>query len=161
MAAVYLSLGSNLGAREENIAAAVAALVKSGVRVLKASSVVETRPYGLAGQPDFLNCALECETELSPPELLAAALRIEAGLGRERRVRWGPRTVDIDIIFYGGEIINSPELTVPHPDMANREFVLGPLCELAPDLAHPVLKLTVCELRRRLAKSQEPARQDK
>jgi len=161
MAVVYLSLGSNLGVREQNIAAAVFVLEKCGVRTLKSSSVVETRPYGLAGQPDFLNCALECETALSPQELIAAVLRVETEMGRVRRVKWGPRVIDVDIIFYGAEIINSPGLVVPHPDMSNREFVLGPLCELNPDFIHPVFKVSVAELRRLLAKSPKPAPQDK
>lgn len=160
MAIVYLALGSNLGRRTGNIAKAVKKLGLNGLRVLRTSSLIETAPYGVEDQPPFLNCALECETALSPAGLLGTALRIERELGRVRGKKWGPRIIDIDVIFYGGRALKLKNLTVPHYDMHNREFVLAPLCELEPGLKHPVLGLTVAELLARL-KTRARRRQGK
>ncbi len=137
MTVVYLGLGSNLGDREAALRVAIHALDAGGVRVLRRSSVYETDPIGLRDQPRFLNLVLEAETALSPDDLLALIQRIEASLGRTREVRWGPRTVDIDILLFGDAVIATPRLTVPHQEMRGRRFVLEPLAELRPDLKLP------------------------
>jgi len=129
----YVGLGSNLGDREATIRAAVAALPG----VVAVSKLRETEPVGVTGQPAFLNGAARLETELSPRELLDALLEVERGLGRERRERWGPRTIDLDLLLYGGETVDEPGLTVPHPSLHERRFVLEPLAELDPELVVP------------------------
>jgi 2-amino-4-hydroxy-6-hydroxymethyldihydropteridine diphosphokinase len=148
MAIVYLGIGTNLGNREDNCARALSLLEEAGVHVTKRSGLVETEPWGLAEQPSFLNMALEAETGLSPLELLSALKRIEASMGRtDPGERWGPRVIDLDILLYGDEVIESPELRIPHPSMHKRGFVLGPLSEIAPALRHPVLGRTIVELK--------------
>jgi 2-amino-4-hydroxy-6-hydroxymethyldihydropteridine diphosphokinase len=129
----YVGLGSNLGDREATIRAAVAALPG----VVAVSELRETEPVGVTEQPAFLNGAARLATELSPRELLDALLEIERGLGRERRVRWGPRTIDLDLLLYGGETVDEPGLTVPHPSLHERRFALEPLAELDPELVVP------------------------
>ncbi|HET9506749.1 MAG TPA: 2-amino-4-hydroxy-6-hydroxymethyldihydropteridine diphosphokinase, partial [Gaiellaceae bacterium] len=129
----YVGLGSNLGEREATIRAAVAALPG----VAEVSELRETEPVGVTEQPAFLNGAARLETELSPRELLDALLEIERGLGRERRVRWGPRTIDLDLLLYGEERIDEPGLTVPHPRLHERRFALEPLADLDPELVIP------------------------
>ena len=142
---VYLSLGSNVGDREAQLRDAVARLGAAG-RVVALSSVYETEPVELTGQPWFLNCAVALETEKSPGELMTAILDIEQEMGRRRVLRKGPRSIDIDILLFGGTIMDSTELTIPHPAMHHRRFVLEPLAEIAPELQHPVLKKTIREL---------------
>ncbi len=142
---VYLSLGSNVGDREAQLRDAVARLGAAG-RVVALSSVYETEPVELTGQPWFLNCAVALETEKSPEELMTAILDIEQEMGRRRLLRKGPRSIDIDILLFGGTIMDSTELTIPHPAMHQRRFVLEPLAEIAPELQHPVLKKTIREL---------------
>ncbi len=146
MRTVYLSLGSNLGDREENLREALHRLEAGGVRVLRVSSIYETEPQDVRDQPWFLNIAAECETELLPGQLLARALKIEGDLGRKRARPKGPRTIDIDILLYGTAVVETSELQVPHPRMGERRFVLEPLAELAPDLRHPVTRRTVREM---------------
>ncbi len=146
MKTIYLSLGSNLGDREKNLARAIAALPEQGVRVLRRSSLYETEPLDVRGQPWFLNCVVEAETALMPRQLIQALLGIEREMGRRRRVPRGPRLIDMDILFYGSSIIDLPGLEIPHPRSSERRFVLMPLNELAPTLRHPVLKKTVAEL---------------
>ena len=143
---VYLSLGSNVGDREANLRAALARLEAAGVRVVRRSSTYETEPQDAPGQPWFLNLVAEAETGLLPQELLLRIGEIEAGLGRRRTQPKGPRTIDIDILLYGDAVIETPELEIPHPRMAQRRFVLEPLAELAPGLRHPVTGRTVGEL---------------
>ena len=139
---VYLSLGSNLGDRELHLQRALAYLEQERIRVRRQSSVYETEPQDVAGQPWFLNIAVECETELFPLQLLKALQRVEREVGRvrERAVRRGPRVIDIDVLLFGHAVMNTPQLTIPHARMTERRFVLEPLLEIAPEIRHPVTK---------------------
>jgi len=143
---VYLSLGSNLGERAKNLRAAIAALADAGVRVGKVSSFYETEPVDLREQPWFLNCAVEGKTELPASALLKKLREIETRMGSKKLVAKGPRLIDVDILLYGGETIDMPQLQVPHPRMHSRRFVLVPLQEIAPQAVHPSLKRTVKQL---------------
>jgi len=142
----YLSLGSNVGDREANLREAIARLGEFG-RVDAVSSFYETEPVEVVDQPWFLNCALKLLTKFGAEELLAGALAIERSMGRERTRPKGPRLIDIDIVLYGDNVINAPGLTIPHPGVAERLFVLTPLAEIAPQALHPTLKKSVRELR--------------
>jgi 2-amino-4-hydroxy-6-hydroxymethyldihydropteridine diphosphokinase len=142
---VYLALGSNLSDRSANLQAAKDALPPA-VRVRRSSSIYETEPWGYADQPAFYNQALEAETRLSPLALLKKLKGIETRLGRTPTFRNGPRLIDIDILFYGQEVIGLPGLTIPHPRLHERPFVLVPLAELAPDFIHPLLQASIAEL---------------
>lgn len=145
---VYLSLGSNLGDRESHLREAVAGIAKLG-KIGKVSSLYETEPREFTDQPWFLNCCVEMEAEGSPAELLRGLLAIECSLGRRRSdgPAKGPRTVDIDVLLFGRAAISTPELTLPHPGMHQRRFVLEPLCEIAPDAFHPVFMRSARDLR--------------
>jgi len=143
---VYISLGSNLGVREAYLRRALDALGAAGVRVLRVSSIRETEPVDVREQPMFLNLVAEAETDLFPKQLLARTQRIERELGRVRTLPKGPRTIDIDILLYGNLVMDTPELTIPHPRMEERLFVLEPLAELAPELRHPVTHRTVRQM---------------
>ncbi|MBI4680694.1 MAG: 2-amino-4-hydroxy-6-hydroxymethyldihydropteridine diphosphokinase, partial [Nitrospirae bacterium] len=143
MPIVYLSIGSNLGKRKENCEKAISLLIKKGIKVTKRSSRIETEPWGIKDQPKFINMAVEAETLLKPEEFLKILKEIESNLGRGESARWGPRSIDLDILFYDGLILKTPELEIPHPLIQKREFVLIPLCEIAPDKIHPVLKKSV------------------
>lgn len=143
----YLALGSNLGERQEFLDGAVEGLSKTrGIRVIRCSKWLETKPYGGVPQDDFLNGCLEIDTILQPMELLTELHRLEGEAGRERTVHWGPRTLDLDVIFYDDLVTEDPELLLPHPDMNNRTFVLEPLAELCPYKRHPVTGKTVKEM---------------
>jgi 2-amino-4-hydroxy-6-hydroxymethyldihydropteridine diphosphokinase len=142
---VYLSLGSNLGDREAHLRDAIASLKRKG-KVLSISSFYETEPVEFMDQAWFLNCAVALETTQTPDQLMGAILNIERELGRQRIQRKGPRIIDIDILLFSDRIIDSKELTVPHPAMHQRRFVLEPLAEIAPDARHPQLKKTIREL---------------
>ena len=133
MIVAYVGLGSNLGDREATIRAAIAALAG----VVAVSELRETDPVGVTEQPAFLNGAVALETELSARELLESLLAVERELGRERRERWGPRTIDLDLLLYGIETVDEPGLTVPHPRLHERRFALEPLAELDPELVVP------------------------
>lgn len=144
---VFISIGSNLGDRAANCREAVRRLSRyEGVRVVNASSLYETEPWGVVDQGPFVNSAVEIETDSAPQALFDLLKEIEAGMGRTSGNRWGPRVIDLDIIFYGGLVIDEERLKVPHPSMEERAFVLVPLNEIAPGLVHPVLGKKVSEL---------------
>ncbi len=145
MTAIHLGFGSNLGHRRRNIERTLAAL-KPGVVIGAASSLYETAPLYVTEQPAFLNAAARGETALAPLDLLHFVKQIERDLGRVPTERYGPRLIDIDILFYGKEIVDLPHLIIPHPRMAEREFVLRPLNDVAADFVHPILGKTVAEL---------------
>ena len=142
---VYLSLGSNVGDRAANLRAAIDRLGDLG-EVMAVSSFYETEPVEFTGQPWFLNCAVKLRTEKMPGQLIRGVLDIEKKMGRRRVQKKGPRLIDIDILLFGNSIIKTEDLTVPHPDMHTRRFVLEPLAEIAPGARHPVLKKTIREL---------------
>jgi 2-amino-4-hydroxy-6-hydroxymethyldihydropteridine diphosphokinase len=142
----YLALGSNLGNREQHLQTCIDAMNAPDLRVVRTSSAYETAPRDFLDQPWFLNLVLECETELFPLQLLKRTQKIEKQLGRQRIVRKGPRTIDIDVLLFGNFVIDQPHLQVPHPRMIERRFVLEPLADLAPDLRHPVTRRTIKEL---------------
>jgi 2-amino-4-hydroxy-6-hydroxymethyldihydropteridine diphosphokinase len=143
---VYLSLGSNVGDREENLRVAIAALADAGVDVKRVSSIYETEPVDLLEQPWFLNCVVQGETSVPAVELLRELREIERRMGSRKLVARGPRLIDIDILLYGQEAIDSPELQVPHPRMHLRRFVLAPLAEIAPEVKHPSWSGNAAEL---------------
>jgi 2-amino-4-hydroxy-6-hydroxymethyldihydropteridine diphosphokinase len=147
MPIAYIALGSNLGDRDENLAAATGRLGRLG-RVVACSSLYETEPVGYRDQPAFLNAVLALETKLDALPLLYALLAIERELGRDRShgILNGPRILDLDLLLLGDSIVAGEELTLPHPALAQRRFVLAPLAEIAPQLRHPQLKQTVAEL---------------
>jgi 2-amino-4-hydroxy-6-hydroxymethyldihydropteridine diphosphokinase len=149
---VYLSLGSNIGDRQQNLRTALEKLGALG-EVKAVSSFYETEPVEYTAQPWFLNAAIALETELMPRQFLSRLAAIEHEMGRKRLIAKGPRTIDLDILLFGHSIVDIPQLTIPHPAMHERRFVLEPLAEIAPDVRHPVFKKTVRELRDGLSKS--------
>ena len=154
----YLSLGSNLGNREANLRDAIARLDAVGT-VSTISSFYETEPVDFLDQPWFLNCVVLLETDLPPQTLLRRLLEIERSLGRERLQPKGPRLIDIDILLFGDEIIHEPGLTIPHPALHQRRFVLEPLAQIAPGVVHPVLKKTAQELLADLSPDRQAVKQ--
>ena len=146
MRTIFLSLGSNIGDRERNLRTAIASLADARVRVMRISSFYETEPVDLREQPWFLNCAVQGETEVPALDLLRALRGIESRMDSKKLLPKGPRLIDLDILLYGDETIETPELQVPHPRMLVRKFVLVPLAEIAPDLTHPGWTKTVSAL---------------
>lgn len=142
----YLLLGSNLGNRRKYIASAIFEIEAKLGSIGQRSSIYQTASWGKHDQPDFLNQVIELKTILKPRDLLSGILSIEADLGRKRVEKWGSRIIDIDILLYEDRVINEPELIIPHPYLAFRRFCLMPLCEIAPEFIHPVLKKNIQEL---------------
>jgi 2-amino-4-hydroxy-6-hydroxymethyldihydropteridine diphosphokinase len=150
MAVVYLGVGSNLGDRKENCRRAVELLNRNGLAVTRQSSIHETEPWGSTGQPLFINMAVETDTGLEPAELLLLLKRIEKEMGRTESVKWGPRIIDLDILLYDDLVLNTGTLVIPHPLIQEREFVLGPLSEIAGERIHPVLGKSIAVILREL-----------
>jgi len=146
MITVYIALGTNVGEREANLLQALRLLPESGVHIRRVSSIYETEPVDYLDQEWFLNAVLEGETELDALDLLSALRVIEARMGSKKAFAKGPRKIDLDILLYGNETIDTPELQVPHPRMLERKFVLIPLAEIAPNLRHPSWKSGVAHL---------------
>ena len=143
---IYLALGTNLGDRLANLHAAINLLSQSSIVHRQSSHVYETPPWGYTDQPAFLNMAVKCETDLDAASLLKRLKQIEVQVGRVESFHWGPRLIDIDILFYDNLVMDTPQLVIPHPRLHERAFVLIPLADIAPDLVHPVLDKTIREL---------------
>jgi 2-amino-4-hydroxy-6-hydroxymethyldihydropteridine diphosphokinase len=139
-----------MGNRQAHCRNAIERLKDKGIVIKKVSSMYETKPWGLEEQPEFINMAMETETGLSPDELLKALKEVEKEMGRKETVRWGPRIIDLDILFYDDAVINMEHLQIPHPLLHKRDFVLLPLSEIAPDKVHPVLKKNIRQLKEEL-----------
>lgn len=146
MARVFIGLGSNLGDREKNLSEAVRRLASPGITIVKQSSILETDPVDYLDQPRFLNTIVIVETNLEPRELLARAQEIEIELGRRKTVPKGPRTIDLDILLYDDIILQSPDLTIPHPEIKNRKFIIRHLVELDPGLTDPITNVPYRDL---------------
>jgi len=146
MPTIYLGLGSNIGDREANLREATRRLSRSGVRISKMSSLYDTEPIDYLDQPWFLNAVVEAETDLPAAELLATLRQIESQMGSKKPFAKGPRLIDLDILLYSSDTIDTPNLQVPHPRMLQRNFVLAPLSEIAPNLRHPAWPASIADL---------------
>ena len=147
MSIAYIALGSNLGDKEKNLQRAIMLLMQQGIDVEKVSSFISTEPYGVTDQPQFLNAVCRVRTTLTPLALLDVLLATELAMGRVRLRHWGERNIDLDLLLYEDVVMDVPRLRLPHPDMQNRDFVLLPLAEIAPELVHPTLHKTIKELK--------------
>lgn len=150
MSIAYIALGSNLGDKEKNLRRALLLLTQQGVEVVRVSSFLSTEPYGVTDQPQFLNAVACVRTSLAPLALLDVLLATELAMGRVRLRHWGERNIDLDLLLYEDVVLDTPRLHLPHPDMQNRDFVLLPLAEIAPELKHPTLQKTIWELKENL-----------
>lgn len=146
MSKVWIALGSNMGEGRKNLDLAIKMMNERGVLVEKVSTYIETEPYGYTEQDNFVNAVCIAETKLSPRDLLEVLLKIELDMGRVRIIKWGPRIIDLDILFYEDLIIDEEDLKVPHIEIQKRSFVLEPMNEISPDKIHPVFKKTVHQL---------------
>ncbi|MEC4675509.1 MAG: 2-amino-4-hydroxy-6-hydroxymethyldihydropteridine diphosphokinase [Nitrospirota bacterium] len=146
MSKAYIGIGSNLGDRQRNCLDAIERLQTNGLLVTKRSSMHETEPWGVKQQPKFINMAVEVKTDIPPQQLLGLLKKIETDMGRMDTVKWGPRVIDLDILLYDNIKIDEDVLKIPHPMMHERDFVLGPLSEIAPDKEHPGLSVTIKKL---------------
>jgi len=152
----YIGIGSNMGDRRRNCLEAVDRVDRAGAcNIISISSLYITEPVGVTGQEWFVNCAACLETRLSPADLMGMLLDIEAEMGRVRKYKWGPRVIDLDILIFGQDVVNEKDLTIPHPMMHQRRFVMAPMAELAPDLIHPILGRTMTELYRDIPKGDQ------
>lgn len=148
---IFIGLGSNLGNKLDNIKKALCLMEGKGIHVIRVSTFIETEPYGYLEQDAFVNGVAEVDfPNGTPRQLLDLVLEIEKDMKRERKIHWGPRTIDLDILIWGDKIINDPNLVIPHPDMQNRTFVLDPFAEIAPEIVHPVLGVTIKNIRERI-----------
>lgn len=148
---VYLSLGSNIGDKRKNLLEAIRKIGElENTEVVKSSTILETEPFGYLEQDNFLNACLEVKTLMTAQEFLKVILQIELDMGRVREIKWGPRIIDIDMLFYDKEVIEEDNLAIPHPWICEREFVLDPLSEIAPNYIHPLEKKTITMLARKL-----------
>jgi 2-amino-4-hydroxy-6-hydroxymethyldihydropteridine diphosphokinase len=147
MATIYLALGSNIGDRDANLGETLHRIAESAIQITKVSSFYETEPVDYLDQPWFLNAVAEAQTNLPPEKLLATLRQIESQMGSKKPFAKGPRLIDLDILLYGNETIDTPNLQIPHPRMLQRNFVLAPLAEIAPNLRHPTWPASVTELR--------------
>lgn len=150
MAIAYIALGSNLGDKEKNLRRALLLLTQQGVEVVRVSSFISTEPYGVTDQPQFLNAVACVRTSLAPLAMLDVLLATELAMGRVRLRHWGERNIDLDLLLYEDVVLDTKRLRLPHPDMQNRDFVLLPLAEIAPELKHPTLQKTIYELKENL-----------
>jgi 2-amino-4-hydroxy-6-hydroxymethyldihydropteridine diphosphokinase len=153
VAIAYIGIGSNLGNRQQNCLLTIELLEEKGITIKKRSSMYETEPWGIKNQPRFINMAIEIETGLEPVELLRLLKSIEREIGRGDSYKWGPRIIDLDILLFDDLIVKEDNLQIPHPFMHERDFVLRPLCEIAPDRIHPLLKVRICDLMQKIVKS--------
>lgn len=145
-APIYILLGSNLGDRQENLDRARLEISRNMGPIITASSLYKTAAWGNTDQPDFYNQVISIHSSHDPMKLLSGIQLIEQKMGRIRKEKWGPRIIDIDILFYGNLVSSSEELTIPHPGIPNRKFTLLPLAEIAPDFIHPILKKSILEM---------------
>jgi len=152
MSEAYIGIGSNLGHRKQNCEKAIGLLIENHITVMKRSTMLETEPWGIKDQPKFINMALTIDTILEPENLLNLLKKIESAVGRTQTSRWGPRIIDLDILLYDNLIINTNTVQIPHPGIKERDFVLRPLSEIAPDKIHPVFKKSIKELLNELIK---------
>lgn len=146
----FIALGSNLGNLKENLDTAIKNIKEQGIEVLAVSDYISTEPYGVTDQPQFLNAVIKVATTLEPLTLLRTILGIENKMGRVRKRHWGERNIDLDLILYEDVVMDTEELKLPHPDMQNRDFVLVPMAQIAPDVVHPVFNKTMAELKNEL-----------
>ena len=146
MSVSYIGIGSNLGNRQENCFRALEILEKRGIKVQRKSSLYETEPWGVKDQPRFVNMVVQIETTLKPNDLLRILKDIETEIGRQDSFHWGPRMIDLDILLFNDLVLNEEDLQIPHPYLHEREFVLRPLNEIAPEVIHPVFQISIDKL---------------